>query len=211
MLNINIVIQKLNYFELPQFVEFCHKLNADYMFVEPLIVFSEGGRKLKLSDEEAEKRLPSFVKAAKELAEKYGIDNNFATQDENLRAELVECTSSMQKVLLGDVRPIKEEGTLLASPCFKPWTRIAIKFDGLTGHCGLIQEGENVEEKGLKEIWYGEWLENVRKRMVERGLLAHCSHCIPSDVTQRRRFRRELMEALRCGHGSYPKEFASLG
>jgi MoaA/NifB/PqqE/SkfB family radical SAM enzyme len=198
MLNVNIVINRLNFRQLPELVKLCHKLKADYIFVEPLIVFSPTGQQLKLSSEQVERELPLHVRRAKELADLYEIDNNFATQDENLRPELVESTSAMQPVLMGDVRSF-QPGTLLASPCFKPWSRLAIKYDGLAGHCGLIQEGEQVKKRGLKEIWYGGWLEGVRRRMMAGQLLPHCSHCIPSDVTQRRRFRRRLIEALRVG------------
>jgi MoaA/NifB/PqqE/SkfB family radical SAM enzyme len=195
MLNINIVINKLNYFSLPRMVQFCHKLKADYIFVEPLIIFSDGGKKIKLSREQTEKELPKYVQEAKRLADGYGIDNNFATQDENLRKELVEEAGSIENVLIDDVESISN-GTILSSPCFKPWTRMAIKYDGLTGHCGLIQAGEDVKVKSLEEIWFGQWLNRIRKRMIRKQLLEHCSHCIPSDITQRRRFRAELKQAI---------------
>lgn len=193
MLNMNIVINKKNYFKLPQMVEFANKLNVNYIFTEPLMVFSEEGKKLKLNEKER-KKLPSYVEKARLLTEKYGIDSNFTTNDRNLSEELVEMTSEMEHVLLDDVKKINNG--IISAPCLKPWDIIAIKYDGLTGHCGLIQTGEYVTKKTIKDIWFGKFLNDVRKRMIEKKLLDHCSRCIPSDITQRRRFRKKLIEEI---------------
>lgn len=195
MLNLNICINKLNFRELPKMVKLAKKLGFDYIFTEPLMVFSEEGKKLKLNKKEL-KELPFYLREAKKLADEYEIDNNFATQDKNLEEEIVEKTGKMESILIEDVKEF-EKGTLLSSPCFKPWDRIAIRYQGLTGHCGFIENGENVREKSLKEIWFGEYFEEVRKRMMSKQLFPHCHKCVPSDLTQRRRFRKELMEAIK--------------
>ena len=199
MLNMNIMICNKNYYKLPDMVELANRLKVGYMFVEPLMVFSESGKKLKIKGEDVKNRMPNYIKDAKALADKYEIDNNFSTQDKNLDEDLV-IEENKKKVLIKDVKGLAGkdniEGTVLSAPCFKPWTRIAIKYDGLTGHCGLIQDGENLKEKNLKDIWYGKWLDNIRNKMMSGQLLEHCSQCVPSDITQRRRFRRELSRVL---------------
>jgi len=48
MLNINICVNKSNYEKLPEMVKLSHKLKANYIFTEPLLVYSEVGRELKL-------------------------------------------------------------------------------------------------------------------------------------------------------------------
>lgn len=194
MLSINIVLNKMNCDKLDKMIELSYSLKADYVFIEPLIVFSELGQKLKLSEEDC-KKLPSYVKKATTLARKYKIDNNFATKDENLKEELIKNTSSMEPVLLGDVKNLYDP--FLSSPCDRPWNNMAIKYNGLTGHCGLLQEGENIKEKSLKEIWYGSFLKKIRKSMLNKKLFDHCCRCVPSDVTQRRRLREELTKLLK--------------
>ena len=200
MLNINIMICNKNFHKLPEMVEMSKELKADYIFVEPLMLFSDDSRWLKISDEDVENKLPVYIKTAKILADKYEIDNNFSAQDKNLDDGLV-VEENKKKILMKDVKDVRdkivEKGTILSAPCFKPWTRIAIKYDGLTGHCGLVQEGETLKEKTLEEIWYGDWFEGVRNKMMNGQLLEYCSHCVPSDITQRRRFRRELIEVLK--------------
>jgi len=196
MLSINILINKHNYKKLVEFVEFCHELKADYIFVEPLMIFSKLGEGLKLNKEES-KELQNHIKEAKKLAEKYNIDNNFSTKDENLKQDLVNNTSKMKDVLLDDVKEIKD--LFISAPCDKPWNNMAIKYSGLAGHCGLLLKGENIKEKSLKEIWYGYFLKDIRSKMLKKELLEHCSKCVPSDVTQRRRLRKELEKMLKNG------------
>ncbi len=117
------------------------------------------------------------------------------THDRNLDVDLVKHTGAINRVHLNDVKDKPKEG-LLAAPCFKPWMYLAVKYDGLVGHCGLIQGGPYLREKSLAEIWYGDRLIEVRKQMLANKLGEHCLRCCPSDITQRRRWRRILEDAL---------------
>ena len=192
MLNINIIITNKNYKDLPKFVEFCQELLVDYIFVEPLMIFHENAKDLRLNEKER-KELPNIISIAKKIADKYGIDNNFATEDKNLNEDFVK-SEDKKEVLLNDAA--SNENTLLMAPCFKCWNNMTIKYDGLCGHCGLINKGEYIQEKSLKEIWFGCNLESIREKMLKKELLDHCSNCVPSDITQRRRFRKELEISL---------------
>ena len=194
MLNMNICINKFNFRQLPEMVELAHKLKVDYIFTEPLMIFSEDGKKLKLNRQETNE-LQRYVAKAKKLAEKYGIDNNFATRDKNLEKDVVKSTGKMHGLLKREVE--KYDKGVVASPCFKPFERIAIRHQGLTGPCGLVKHGENVKEKSLKEIWFGKYFEAYRKRMLNKNLFDHCKRCVPSDFTQRRRIREDLIAYLK--------------
>ncbi len=195
MLTINTVVNKLNYHLLPEFVEFCQEHNVDYLFVEPVIPYHDNARSLKLSEEQM-KELPRYVTKARKLAERYGIDNNFGTHDRNLDADLVKSTGAINRVHFNDVKDKPKEG-LLAAPCFKPWMYLAVKHDGLVGHCGLIQAGQYVTQKSLRDIWYGNQLLQIRRQMLASHLGEHCLRCCPSDITQRRRWRRIFEHALK--------------
>lgn len=194
MLNINAVVNNRNYWSLPEFVELAREHNADYLFVEPVIAYHENAMTMKL-DEDQRKELPRYVRKAARLAEKYGIDNNFGTHDRNLDDDLVQHTGDINRVHLGDVEQKPEHG-LLSSPCYKPWMYIAIKSDGLVGHCGLIKGGEHIQQKSLADIWHSSHLTAVRRRMLNKQLGEHCTRCCPSDITQRRRWRRIFENAL---------------
>ena len=194
MLNLNICVNKLNFRHLPQMVKFARNLGFEYIFTEPLMIYHEKAKELKLNVRER-KQLSSYVEKAKELAEKYKLDNNFGTIDKNLEEEIVKSASRMKPLLLKDVKNFSEG--LISAPCLKPWDTISIRYDGKTAHCGFVEKGENVRNKSLKQIWYGKYFNEVRKRMLRKELFEHCHKCVPSDLTQRRRFRRELIKMIR--------------
>lgn len=197
MLNINMVVNNLNYPFIPDMVRMCHRLKADYMFLEPLITYHGDARKLKMNANDRE-ALNRYIAEAEKLADRYRIDNNFATKDRNLSLELVKNTGRIAKVTRQDVSRDAIKG-LLSVPCFKPWMTLAIKHDGLAGHCGLIMEGCSIKRTTLSRVWYGRKMESIRKRMLNQRLDKHCLKCCPSDITQRRRWRRLLEESLKNG------------
>lgn len=196
MLNINTVINHRNFTKIPELVDFAEELKADFIFTEPLITYHDKARHMKLSSEDRQK-LPAYIVKAKALADKYGIDNNFATKDKNLEDDLVKETSKIDTVILEDAS--RYEDPFLSVPCFKPWDNMAIKIDGKCGHCGLIVEGENVKNHSLSDIWFGRKMQDIRRKMLEKNLPEHCKNCCPSDITQRRRFRKKLLDSLENG------------
>jgi MoaA/NifB/PqqE/SkfB family radical SAM enzyme len=197
MLNINVCINRLNFRELPKIVELAHKLNADYLFTEPLMVYSSFQKDLKISRET--KELKKIVEKAERLAKKYEIDNNFATEDKNLEERVVKSASKMKPLLMNEVEDLDMK--FISAPCFKPWTQMAIRFDGSVSFCGYAEVRENIKNKSLKEIWFGKIFEEARNRMLEKNLFSHCNKCVPSDFTQRVRFRKELIQALSEKYG----------
>jgi MoaA/NifB/PqqE/SkfB family radical SAM enzyme len=202
MLNINVCVNRLNFKELPKIVELAHKLKADYFFTEPLMVYSPFQERLKIKEEET-KELEKIVEKAGYLARKYGIDNNFATEDKNLKKEIVESASKMKPLLIKEVKNLNIN--FISAPCFKPWTQMAIRFDGSVSFCGYAEVKENVKNKSLKEIWFGKIFEDARNRMLKKVLYSHCNKCVPSDFTQRVRFRKELIQALSEKYGGNNK------
>ena len=97
-----------------------------------------------------------------------------------------------------------EKDPFLSSPCFKPFDNMTIKMDGLCGHCGLIMEGENVKDKTLEQIWYGDTMNALREQMLAKQLSDHCRNCCPSDISYRRRLRdkfRSIQKSQGMGEG----------
>ncbi len=186
MINFNVIINKRNYKHLVDYVEFAHTLGCSYIFTEPLMLFHNGCEHLRL-DQEDRDLLPSIIENAKTVAYKHRIDNNFYAHGTNLDQDLVKSSGKISKVILDDADI--EKDPFLSSTCFKPFDNMAIKFDGLAGHCGLLTKGDNVKEKSLSEIWYGRKMKQVRKDMLKKKLFDHCHKCCPSDITYRRRLR----------------------
>src|SRR3989338_3283637 len=99
MLNMNSVLSIPNYRRLPEFVDLGRELRVDYMFIEPLIVYSAAGERLKLRESHLAE-LPGIVREAHKKARDFGIQSNFAAfdtyaSDSNLDNDLVQCSRKM--------------------------------------------------------------------------------------------------------------------
>jgi len=190
MINMNTVLLIKNYKLLPNMVKLAKKLKAEYIFVEPLIVYSELGRKLKLNQEQRKEFIP-YLKKSIRLSKKFGISSNFSDFDKNLDNQLIEKSSTMNEVVKKDME--QQQILFLAVPCYDPWFHMTIKADGRVISCDVATDkGDSIKNKTLKEIWYGSYFEKHRRFMLEKKIPDFCKQCNPSHTTQRRRLRTEI-------------------
>jgi radical SAM protein with 4Fe4S-binding SPASM domain len=180
------VLVNKNYKNLIEVVELANKYQIDSVFVEPITVYSEVGIKLKLNKKE-QKEFIGVAKNAYELANKYGLNNNFK---DFFDSNLIENTNIMNKSLTESTNP----GSLLTVPCYEPWLRMGIRVDGLVGPCGFFDEKsmENIKNKSLKEIWYGDYFDKRRKQMLTNNLPEYCKKCCTTLVSNNQRIREKL-------------------
>jgi MoaA/NifB/PqqE/SkfB family radical SAM enzyme len=202
MININTVLSKKNYKLLPEMVMLAKKYGIEFMFVDPLIVYSEVGRKLKMEKEDVE-NFTRFLRKAKELAEKFGINNNFSGLESNLQAELIEKSSKMNEVVKEDVERMKSVKVdkflknFLTVPCYKPWFHMTIKCDGRVTSCDVpATGGDSVENNSLKEVWNGKYFNWLRECLTSGKIPDFCTQCNPSHTSQRRKMRLEIIKML---------------
>ena len=206
MLNMNSVLSVRNYEKLPEFVELAHDLGIEYMFVEPLIVYSETGRRLKLKRDHL-RRFPAYLAEAKARAKEYGIFSNFAAfdtyaDDSNLDEELIAKSSSMDVVVRRDAEAFLGKGALSWS-CYDPWFHMSIKADGYVSHCDVATDsGDNIKEKTLSDVWFGPYFQGLRDHFMQQKTKDYCAQCNPSHTTQRRWLRKHMQQSKdSCSQG----------
>jgi MoaA/NifB/PqqE/SkfB family radical SAM enzyme len=201
MLNMNTVLSEKNYDRLEEQVELAHSLGIEYMFVEPLIVYSDWGQELKLKEEHMD-AFHEHLKKAVALTKKYGIDSNFSRFDRNLDETLVRKSSSMDEVVKADSERFSHP--LLSVPCYDPWFHMTIKCDGRVISCDVAtDEGDDISKKALSEIWLGPYFERHRSLLMSKSIPEYCRQCNPSHTTQRRRLREALVKQM--GRGAQGK------
>lgn len=203
-MNMNTVLSSKNYTRLPEMVELAHELGVQYMFVEPLIVYSATGKDLKLNDSQIEDFQP-YLKRAIALSSEYKIGNNFSGMDKNLGEELIRKSSSMNDVLEGDLACVKGApaagadalSSFLSLPCYKPWWAMTIKCDGRVTSCDVpVEGGDSIRGKSLAEVWNGRYFKELREKLLGGGLPNFCAQCNPSHTTQSRRMRADIVKMI---------------
>ena len=78
--------------------------------------------------------------------------------------------------------------------CYYPWYNISIFSDGRTAPCFLFHEGTNIENKSLKEIWFGDFFEDVRENFLEDKLKGVCKNCNAWNVEKMDEIRKKLKD-----------------
>ena len=202
MLNMNTVLSNKNYKLLPEMVRFAKKHKIEFMFVDPLIVYSKVGEKLKMKDSDI-KKFPKYLKKAKSLAKKFRIYNNFSGLESNLNEELIKKSSRMNEVVKEDVKRAKKLKAnkflknFLTVPCYHPWFHMTIKCDGRTTSCDVpVVGGDNIKGKTLKQVWNGPYFRWLRRSLVSENIPSFCKQCNASHISQRRRMRLEIIKML---------------
>ncbi len=190
------VLTNRNYKQLADMVVLGQELGCTGVNFEPLTVWSEIGRTLKLDERETEE-VKVYAKEALKVAKRSGI---FTNAENLLKPELVK-KEKMDKILKDDVEKKLEKSThsVLNAPCFDPWLSLEIRVNGRAAPCRLCNfdsNCESVHEKSLKEIWFGKYFEDLRKRMIEGNMPAFCSDCAAGNVANTLKIKQELLDAI---------------
>jgi MoaA/NifB/PqqE/SkfB family radical SAM enzyme len=189
-INLHIVITNKNYDKLKEIVKLGYKLKVTGINFTHLMDDTKLVKEIKLNKEEA-KISEKEAEKALELANKLGVWTN-----------LKDYTSSPINENIGNYYDFlkktsvkKDKHDLLSAICFEPWTQISIFSDGTTGICGVWNPAitkENVRKKGVKDIWYGKFFEDVRKRMIKQEKLDECEDCATSRIYKNEKIKNHV-------------------
>ena len=174
-ISFNTVLTKFLLDELEELVKFAHEVGCNDITLIPLIIFDQKIEKLKPEDDN---KLKYKLKEGLSLANKLGIHTNF----ESLLGNSYE-----------DLKEPLEKGKFENSPCYEPFLHILIKATGETTACCMLENSpENAKEKSLKEIWFGEYFENMRKDFVRWKMPEECKNCVHSQFIRNMWIREKL-------------------
>jgi MoaA/NifB/PqqE/SkfB family radical SAM enzyme len=186
--SVHSVLTNKNYHKLAEMIRFGNELGCEGVNFEPLMVWSDEGRKLRLSDEQRDE-LNLHIKRALDESRKLGVNTNIASWKEE------------KLVNKKDMREVLKEGAscdgknILSSPCFSPWLNMEIRVSGRVTACRVCNDEtgcDNILDKGLKEIWFGKYFEGARKEFMGGNLPEYCRDCASGLVVDMRNLRKQL-------------------
>lgn len=174
-LRINVVVNGKNYNRLSEMVRFFHQFGVELITLNTLRINEfnlDNVKKEKLDLNASQiKRLQESISEAMEIGKKLNVSLNI-----NDMAKLNLEHENRKKV------EEKTKGRNLPSLpfCFEPFYCMFVDPFGNVGPCsssGKGNEENNVCEKSLKEIWYGDYFTSIRKKMIKNECLENCKHC----------------------------------
>jgi MoaA/NifB/PqqE/SkfB family radical SAM enzyme len=183
-LKFNVVINKKNYNKIGKMIELAKEVNCSIVHFDSLTVHSEIGKKIRLTKKQ-EEEFDKYVDTTKKLAESLRI----LTDINSLTSVFLEKSNEMEEIL-------EREGDskdFFSLVCYEPWWHLVIKTNGTVQPCCLYDEKEeNVKNKSLRKIWFGEFFENIRENIKQKQLSKYCSICNAGQVFENRRIREVL-------------------
>jgi len=189
----NTVINRKNYFRMPEIIEFLHELGGSFINVQTIILYSKEEQKWSLK-EEHRKDSQKYIKKAIGISNSLGIRTNL---DSYLDKDVMRDSTEMGKMKdlgLGDIKNIEHRNKFVKTFCFEPFYLVTIRSNGTVGSCRLFgDEGDNIMDKTLKEVWFGEYFNKARHAQMTSTIPAFCSKCGSNEFLENRRIRNELI------------------
>jgi MoaA/NifB/PqqE/SkfB family radical SAM enzyme len=192
----NTVITSKNYFLFPKLVELLNELGGKILNTQTIILY-DTIEKIWSLNEEQKKESIEFLKEAAKLCERYGIKTNLKNY---LSEEVIEKTTEMNTIVElaeKERKKIKAKNPFLKAFCYEPFYLVTIRANGTVGSCRLFgDKGDNITNKNLREIWFGEYFENARKTLL-KGPQSFCSKCGSNEMLQQTEIRNKLAGVLK--------------
>jgi MoaA/NifB/PqqE/SkfB family radical SAM enzyme len=182
--NIITVLTALNYGALPDMVSLCGDLGCTQLSVREVMLLTDAAHRFLLTDD-CRAALPEVVARARDLAAKQGLVSNLDSYYESLTAS-AESGSAPTAA--------SATGKLIEAPCFSPWHTLMVYPSGrISPCCVLWEEGaDSVRTMSLREVWMGAYLQGVRDRIQNSGLLPACANCPPEFILDNAAIREKL-------------------
>jgi radical SAM protein with 4Fe4S-binding SPASM domain len=178
-LGVIMVITRDNYFDVKNLVALSKTIGIEKVMIRMVNENLEKG----ISDIFIRKeQLPFFLKEMK-MAQKFAQNNNI-----QLEADF--SLKDVNRYALK--RRLKNTNILANVPCKIPFEEMVIFADGRTSQCCNFFDSSNevidyIAEKTIREVWYGEHFEKLRKMMKNGELPERCKFCSLDLLAQRRK------------------------
>lgn len=189
-LRMNVVLTNKNYDRLEEMITLAKKFDFKEVLLQPMTVFSEEGKKLKIENIESVGR---YLKVAGKKANQLGIKTNM---DSFVKDIIIERTNEMEKIIKEEIEKFNKK--FLSAPCYEPFYNLVIMPDGKAGPCAIAGDKTeaSVRKNSLKEVWFGQYFEEFRKNMLDKELFPFCSHCCVPIFLENKRLRRGLDKVI---------------
>lgn len=202
-ISFNVVLHNRNYKNLSEMIKLAQKVNCEDITFMPLIPFESMRDNLNLNKEQWNE-LGKLVPDINKLSEKYGIATNIEEFSGVSSHLLNECSSEARieakaeiedELLLSNVVG-KETHPFSSLPCYEPFLHIVVKPGGHVSPCCMIYGEDNIKEKSLKDVWFGEYFNSLRNVFLRKKIPKECSTCVHSQFVRNKILREKLKTIL---------------
>lgn len=189
-LRMNVVLTNRNYDKLEKIVELGAKFNFKEIILQPMTIFSEEGKRLRVKNIES---VNNYLKVAEKKAKNLGIKTNVHSFIKNV---IIERTNEMEKLINEEIKKFNDN--FLSIPCYEPFYNLIIMPGGKAGPCAIAGDRveADVKNAALKDVWFNKCFEVFRKKLLNKELFPFCHHCCVPVFLENKRLRKELARVI---------------
>jgi len=189
----NTVINCVNYKTFPELVKLLIKIRGSLINVQTIILYDEKEKEWTLNKDQR-KEFNKIIKKVLKITRRHNIHTNIG---EYLSEDVVDKSSELGK--MNTLMETNYKG-FIGSHCFEPWYLVTIRANGIVGSCRLFgDKGTSIQNKSLKQIWFGSYYSRIRKRLINHDLPDYCKNCGANEFLENQRIREELIKAIKNG------------
>ena len=192
IITIAAILTNDNYNKLSSIFELIKNYGINKFRLQVLHKRTDSTSQFKLNESE-EKEFQESLKEIEQATLKYGIRALIKCFND---PEIVKKSFKMGEILKKDSEEYNQG--LLSIHCHQPWLYIGIREDGFVEPCaGSDFNKENINDKGLKDIWYGEFFKEIRNSLKKKKFYTSCQTCCGSLVIQSKELKQAIKKSLK--------------
>ena len=161
--------------QLELLVRMAHEFDCSLVLV-PLSSYGETTRRFELSPGQ-ERDLRDAMGHALAVSRQLNVETNLGMFLEGIRPQ--------QRAM--DLFSAPEVTFSPRTMCYEPWLSLVIKPNGQAGPCCTMDyfaDADNVRDKSLSEIWYGGYMEGVRRAILAGKPPSYCVDCPTNQILE---------------------------
>ena len=122
--------------------------------------------------------LAAYIDKATELAERYGMRQNFGLY---LQEEIVSSPGAMFATARPPSESRTQETAMLGAMCYEPWLSVAVTAEGKVGPCCAFWDpkAQGIQETSFREAWLGPYMTLLRERMLTHRPVSYLPQSVP--------------------------------
>jgi MoaA/NifB/PqqE/SkfB family radical SAM enzyme len=180
----NTILNRMNFGQTDEMLELASDVGSELVYFEPIY---PGYSKIDLRiPKEKMKKLAKSIRKSEKTAKELGIATN---AKEFLEVSLIDKSNLIEKILDEN----KNLSGFIGAPCFRPWYLMGIKASGFAGCCSTFENGQFIQGKSLKEVWFGKTFKRLREEVINKKMPSYCSKCSIVVLMENKTLRKMLI------------------